>query len=260
MKNILLAATAALAIGVAGSAQAGTIDFTTLQLNGGATATANDLTLVNNPGVNVGAATSAFIQTPISSSSNFSSTFNFSLVAGTFGLPQADGLTFTVQSVGATALGSGGGCVGACGIVPSVGIAFQSWQNDHATIFTNGNVYGGTQGLGNFSLGGNPVDLVNVSLQYSGGVLSYTATNISTSQSISDSLAFNLSTLGPDVYLGFTGGAGLSDSFEDVHNWNLVVSQTPLPSTWTMLIAGFVGLGFFAYRGSKKNSAAIAAA
>jgi len=27
-----------------------------------------------------------------------------------------------------------------------------------------------------------------------------------------------------------------------------------------MLIAGFVGLGFFAYRGSKKNDAALAAA
>jgi len=35
---------------------------------------------------------------------------------------------------------------------------------------------------------------------------------------------------------------------------------TPLPSSWTMLIAGFVGLGFFAYRGTKKNAAAIAAA
>ncbi len=38
------------------------------------------------------------------------------------------------------------------------------------------------------------------------------------------------------------------------------VAATPLPSTWTMLIAGFVGLGFFAYRGTKKNTAAIAAA
>jgi len=32
------------------------------------------------------------------------------------------------------------------------------------------------------------------------------------------------------------------------------VSATPLPSTWTMLIAGIVGLGFFAYRGSRKNA------
>jgi len=38
------------------------------------------------------------------------------------------------------------------------------------------------------------------------------------------------------------------------------VSATPLPSTWTMLIAGFIGLGFFASRGTKKGSAAIAVA
>jgi hypothetical protein len=37
-------------------------------------------------------------------------------------------------------------------------------------------------------------------------------------------------------------------------------TATPLPSTWTMLIAGFVGLGFFAYRGSKHVSATLAAA
>lgn len=38
------------------------------------------------------------------------------------------------------------------------------------------------------------------------------------------------------------------------------VSPTPLPSTWTMLIAGLVGIGFFAHRGSRKNATALAAA
>jgi len=38
------------------------------------------------------------------------------------------------------------------------------------------------------------------------------------------------------------------------------VTTTPLPSTWTMLIAGVVGLGFLAYRGSKKRTAVIASA
>jgi len=33
----------------------------------------------------------------------------------------------------------------------------------------------------------------------------------------------------------------------------------PLPSTWFMLLSGFVGLGFFAYRGTKKNAALAAA-
>lgn len=38
------------------------------------------------------------------------------------------------------------------------------------------------------------------------------------------------------------------------------IGPTPLPSTWLMLLSGFVGLGYFAYRGSKKNSVALAAA
>jgi hypothetical protein len=41
---------------------------------------------------------------------------------------------------------------------------------------------------------------------------------------------------------------------------NVSLAATPLPPTWTMLIAGFAGLGFFAFRGSKKNAAATAAA
>lgn len=40
----------------------------------------------------------------------------------------------------------------------------------------------------------------------------------------------------------------------------LTLQQTPLPSTWTMLVAGFAGVSFFAYRGSKKNSASLTAA
>lgn len=35
---------------------------------------------------------------------------------------------------------------------------------------------------------------------------------------------------------------------------------TPLPSTWLMMLSGFIGFGFLAYRGTKKNSAALAAA
>jgi hypothetical protein len=43
-------------------------------------------------------------------------------------------------------------------------------------------------------------------------------------------------------------------------NLDFNLATTPLPSTWSMLIVGYAGLGFFAYRGSKKGSAAIAAA
>jgi hypothetical protein len=43
-------------------------------------------------------------------------------------------------------------------------------------------------------------------------------------------------------------------------NLDFNLSTTPLPSTWTMLIAGFLGLGLFAYRGSRKGVAALSAA
>jgi hypothetical protein len=38
------------------------------------------------------------------------------------------------------------------------------------------------------------------------------------------------------------------------------LTATPLPSTWLMLLSGFLGLGFLAYRGTKMNAAGIAAA
>jgi hypothetical protein len=54
------------------------------------------------------------------------------------------------------------------------------------------------------------------------------------------------------------GGAGAQGNNYGPVVADVTLTATPLPSTWSMLIAGFVGLGFFAYRGSKKH-AAIAA-
>lgn len=61
--------------------------------------------------------------------------------------------------------------------------------------------------------------------------------------------------LGSAVYYSQAG-------FPDTLNTNggAYIDPTPLPSTWTMLIAGFLGLGFFAYHGTKKSAAAPAAA
>ena len=53
----------------------------------------------------------------------------------------------------------------------------------------------------------------------------------------------------------FNGGG---DHFYGAGNFDAVV--TPLPSTWLMLLSGFIGLGFFAYRGTKKAAAPLAAA
>jgi hypothetical protein len=67
---------------------------------------------------------------------------------------------------------------------------------------------------------------------------------------------------GPYVVNGSVGPSTTYDYTSEFPTITLVssVTTTPLPPTWTMLIAGFVGLGFFAYRGTKKDAAAVVAA
>lgn len=223
-----------------------------IRLNNGST-----LQDLDDPNSNQGMAGSAFMTSTFSSSSVFTSSFTFAMT-NTGYTPQGDGLTFMIQSLGPTALGGTGGGIGADGLTQNVGVGFQSWDNDHATIFTNGDVFGGSSPLfaipgdfsstktPNFLLGMNPVNVVNVSVAYNGTTLSYTALNTSTNQSISDSLVFDLSTLGPQVYFGFTGATGLSYSVQDVYDWDLdVQSVTPVPepTTWALMILGFGGIG-----------------
>ncbi len=79
-------------------------------------------------------------------------------------------------------------------------------------------------------------------------------------------IALEIQTYGHDQ-MTFTDNGGLFTSvvlssttnafeFADLSSSYVELSRTPLPSTWTMLIAGFIGLGFFAYRGTTKASAA----
>jgi hypothetical protein len=57
------------------------------------------------------------------------------------------------------------------------------------------------------------------------------------------------------INMTFLGSVGFGDM-----DFLASTSAVPLPASWTMLLAGFAGLGFFAYRGSKKNSTALSAA
>ena len=61
---------------------------------------------------------------------------------------------------------------------------------------------------------------------------------------------FSPGSTAPDPY---ALGQSPSQTQQDLISGSLVA--TPLPSTWTMLLAGFAAFGFFAFRGSKKSSA-----
>jgi hypothetical protein len=82
------------------------------------------------------------------------------------------------------------------------------------------------------------------------GASSYTIPGVGPPGSI-PSLAFSAAAI-TSITIGTTND---SQGFALGPSSNPVV--TPLPSTWTMLTAGFVVLFFFAYRGKKKNMGAL---
>jgi hypothetical protein len=92
-------------------------------------------------------------------------------------------------------------------------------------------------------VGGNTVYATGITNLFSGNWYDWTASYTATGSDAGKPISIDLFS------------PGIQGDFDNVR-----LTATPLPSTWTMLIAGFVGLGFFAYRGTKKGSAAIAAA
>ena len=114
-------------------------------------------------------------------------------------------------------------------------------DNNVSAIFLNGTqIYTGP------AQNGNEPQFYNIWTGFSGTTLNGLNT-----------LTFDVVNYGDST---FTGGAGTANPTGLNVEFTSFVGQTPLPSTWTMLIAGFAGLGFFAYRGTKKSSAAIATA
>jgi hypothetical protein len=77
----------------------------------------------------------------------------------------------------------------------------------------------------------------------------YTASFTTTGADIGQSITISLST---------PLDGSRQSLFDDVQL--STTAATPLPSTWLMMLGGFLGLGFFAYRGTKKNATAVAAA
>ena len=59
---------------------------------------------------------------------------------------------------------------------------------------------------------------------------------------------------------GLTWYYNLREVIDPTDNQGLVYdpTPTPLPSSWTLMLCGFAGLGLFAYRGTKNRSAAVA--
>jgi hypothetical protein len=63
-------------------------------------------------------------------------------------------------------------------------------------------------------------------------------------------------------FLGTFTSLSFTDTAENWHGFAIGIdgAATPLPSTWLIMLSGLVGLGFVAYRGTKKGSAAVVTA
>jgi hypothetical protein len=172
---------------------------------------------------------SIWFATPVSIST-FTTDFNFQILNG-----GADGLTFTIQNQGLTAIGPVGSGLGygaskpgaPAGIGNSLAIKFDIYNN-------NGE---GTDSTGFYTAGSSPtipaINLApsNITLKsghifhghvtYDGTTLTLSLTDQSTSANFTATYPVDLGGVvgGTAAYVGFTGGAGNSTMNANILNW-----------------------------------------
>ena len=197
-----------------------------LQLNGDAVLNGTNLELTNGGGYE---ASSAFYNTPVNVQS-FTTAFSIQLTNA-----NADGMTFVIQNVGATALGPDGGGLGygpdtpggTPGIGNSVAVKFDLYSNDgEGTNSTGLYTDGASPTVPATTLGGgvnlHSGDVLNVQMTYNGTTLTLTITDASVpADTFTTSWTINIpSTVGGNTaYVGFTAGTGGLSASQDVLTW-----------------------------------------
>jgi hypothetical protein len=173
-------------------------------------------------------ASSAWFTTPVNVQS-FTTNFSFQLTN-----PNADGMTFTIQNAGLTALGPSGGGLGygaglpggTPGIPTSVAVKFDLFQNSHegnnsTGLYTNGvsptspaTTLGGGVNL-------HSGDIFQVHITYDGTTLTMTITDTVTNATFTTSWAINIpGTVGGNTALvGFTAGTGGQTAKQEIISW-----------------------------------------
>ncbi len=178
---------------------------------------------------------SAWFNTPLNIQ-NFTNDFTFQLSNA-----QADGMTFTIQSTGVTALGPTGGGLGygpdtpggTGGIPKSVAIKFDLFDNDgegkdSTGLYTNGAspTVPSTDMTGKVDL--HSGDSFSVHMVYNGTTLTMTLTDGVTNASFTTSWTVNIPSIvgGNTAFVGFTGGTGGLTASQKIETWNFVSSGT----------------------------------
>ena len=161
---------------------------------------------------------------------HFTQDFSFQLTN-----PNADGMTFTIQNTGSTALGGSGGWLGYAPIASSVAIKFDLYNNagegvDSTGLYVNGAIpYVPALDMTSSGVNLHNGDVFNVHMVYGGGTLSMRITDASTLQTFVTNWMIDIpgTVGGSTAYAGFTGGTGGETATQEILNWSFVPVYAP---------------------------------
>ena len=209
----------------------------------------------------MGEAGSAFYATPVNIQS-FTTDFTFQLSN-----PSADGMTFTIQNIGAAALGYSGSGLGYQGIPNSVAIKFDLYNNAGEGPDSTG-LYGDGApptvpaiDLSSTGINLHSGDYIDAHITYNGTNLNLTLTDEITLASWSHSFAINIPSVvnGNSAYVGFTGGTGGLTSSQKLTAWTYVAGP-PGPAAGPAgpdYPAGFTAVGLTLNGGAALNGSRL---
>ena len=194
---------------------------------------------------------SAFYTTPVNIQS-FTTNFGFQLSN-----PAGNGITFTIQNAGSTALGSSGGGLGYATIPTSVAIKFDFYNTAGEGVDSTGMYTDGAMPtVPAINLTGTGINLqsgdnMNVLITYDGTNLTMTITDELTMATWSNSWPINIPSIvgGNTAYVGFTGGTGTSSSSQKLTSWTYVAGPLSVPN----YPAGFDSVGMTLNGGAALN-------
>ncbi len=208
---------------------------TGLTLNGAAAVTTGDLVLTNGGATQAG---SVFTSNRVDVS-GFTSQFTFQ-TTGTYAYASTgEGLTFTIQGAGPTALGGTGSALGYGGINNSVAIKFDlnnnnGEGNDSTGLYTNG---ASPTNVGSIDLSSSGIDLhsgdiFRVNLTYVGTTLTVVINDLTTNTSFSHDYTINIPSIigGSTAYVGFTGATGSVETHANIISWAYAPTAATSPN------------------------------
>ncbi|MDP9338292.1 MAG: chitobiase/beta-hexosaminidase C-terminal domain-containing protein [Acidobacteriota bacterium] len=241
---------------------------TGLQLNGNAVINGSRLQLTDTS--NYFEDSSAFWTQKVDVQ-NFTNDFKFQITN-----PLADGLTFTIQGVGVTALGGAGGELGygpyangTPGIAKSVAIKFDIYNNGGEGTNSTGLYLNGADPIGGSTALGGGVslqsgDVFAVHMTYNGSTLTMSITDTADpSQTFTTSWPVNITSAvgSTSAYVGFTGATGGSVATQQILTWSFASGKPPLVFQTTSLAGTAVTSGpalrLFSYAGFPDGAGTI---